>query len=292
MTSARSGSGCGRWRWIAGAAVLLVLASTLAGAQPRPACITSCDDPPNLFAACQAFRACQEEVRSAVGACVDGRCQCSEDRPNCRFPITPGRCTITLDCVGTCYSDLRKGLLDAPTPRDCVGDLKLALRSDRDCRLSSAAARRACKKCELVEPIPQACTPAFDERGSRCQHTCVLRTLEHLAISKDCYSKCGARCEGNSCATAMCERACRNSVCKKLRGTCLADDEGDTATEVVPRLKLAYGHCCQNDDCDADDEDTLGCTPTTTSSTSTSSSSTSTASVASTSTSSTTSSTL
>jgi hypothetical protein len=269
VISARSGSGCGRWRWVAGVALLLALAAGTAHAQGAPRCDTSCDNAA-VIAACEEFRECQAPRRDALSACVEEQCQCTEDRPNCRFPITPGRCTITLNCVRRCYRQTRG---EAPSRKDCLRDLKAAISGDGSCRVTSSAARRACKRC--VDPIPQACFPAFEDRGSRCQHSCVLNMLEALATSKNCYSKCGSRCDGVNCATSMCQRACRNTVCNSLRTNCVEDsEEGGTPTNFPIRNK--YRACCdETGDCDVDSEDTLLCTPTTTSSTSTSSSSSS-----------------
>jgi len=275
---ARSGSGCLRPPWVAGALLLLAIAAAPAVAQRKPACINPdapCDDP-NLVAACEEFRSCQSEFRDELTACVEDKCQCDEGQTGCRFPITPGRCTITLDCVHRCARETTR-LPSVPSTKACIRELKTALRgTDEGCRVTSAAARRACKKC--ATPIPRACTPAFEDRGSRCQQNCVLRVLEKVAQSKDCYSRCGGRCKGNGCATAMCQRACRDSVCKKLRKFCSPDasDDGETDDETdgdpgLQKLNIGYRVCCEGDnaDCDLDSDDTLLCNPTTTSSTST-----------------------
>ena len=284
MISARAGSGCGRWPWIAGFALLFAFAAETALAQETRRC--ECNDA--VREACDKFRECQAPRREALSECVEEQCQCSEDRPNCRFPITPGRCTITLNCVRRCYRQTRGA---ASSRKVCKSELKAALRdADESCRVTSAAARRTCKTCG--DPIPQACFPSFDERGSRCQHDCVLNMLEALATSKDCYSKCGSRCEGVSCATAMCQRACRNTVCNSLMMNCLEEPSQEGLAPINFPIRDRYRDCCETGECDEDSEETLLCTPTTTSSTSTSTSTSTTASAASTSTSSTTSSTL
>lgn len=290
MIDARSGSGCLRPPWVAGAVLLLAIATAPAGAQRKPSCIP--DDPcgdPNVVAACEEFRSCQSTFRDELTACVEDKCQCAggetdEGEPKgCRFPITPGRCTITLECVHLCARETTR-LPDIPSTTACVRDLKAALQGpDKTCRVTSGGARRACKVLQrdgCVLPIPRACTPAFEDRGSGCQQDCIRRVLEEVAVSKDCYSHCGSRCDDNGCATQMCERACRNSACNALRKHCSPEGADDGDSEVDPdlrRLNIGYRVCCENPnrDCDADSEETLLCTPTTTSSTSTSSSSTS-----------------
>ena len=238
-----------RLRLLGVAAMLGVLAALLPPAAAREPCLPECDPmnrtsdaccPVCTDQACSDFRDCQDDARLFIEDCVETRCKRG----------TAGRCTITLDCVQGCRAGAD----------DCSTRLKRSIQSDcGDCRIGKGAARRTCNFCTGGDKPAPACAGAGGEgEGSSCQRQCVRRQPRIV----DCYQKCQSRCEGDRCAIPICERACRDAVCRSLGKRCSPDN---------PNTDVRYLKCCQNGECDGDGPDTIACetTTSTTSSTST-----------------------
>jgi hypothetical protein len=214
----------------------------------RPPCIPSCDPmnpddadccPACVDSACQEFRDCQVDNRTAVEGCID----------DCLGGvIQPGNCNFALNCSRRC----------AQLNIDCAKGLQENLEIDcGDCRIGRGGARRACNRC--VDKEPPACQALLsDGTGSKCQKQCIRRT----PWIGECYQRCADRCAKDRCAIGICRRGCRDSVCNNLANRCV--DGSD----------IEYQRCCRTEDCSGDSIDTLVCESTTSTTSSTSSSST------------------
>ncbi|HLY38679.1 MAG TPA: hypothetical protein VKU61_11635, partial [Candidatus Binatia bacterium] len=85
-----------------------------------------------------------------------------------------------------------------------------------------------------------------------------------------CYSDCADNCEGNQCATTICQRACRDAVCDAIVARCT--DTTANGDDNFQR-RMSYHSCCdRNGTCIGADE--APCLPTTTETTTTSTSTT------------------
>jgi len=195
-----------------------------------PTCVTS---------ACQEFRDCQLDNRTAVEDCVD---DCLDGT------VQPGNCNFALNCSRRCTQ------LNLNCARPLQESLEIGC---GDCRIGRGAARRACNRC--LEKDPPVCDDLLsDGTGSKCQKQCIRR----VPWIAECYRKCDDRCANDRCALAVCRRGCRNSICNNLVGKCVDGDD------------VEYQRCCRANDCSEDSLETLACASTTSTTSSTSSSST------------------
>jgi hypothetical protein len=225
---------------------LALLAPPLASAQRAP-CLPFCDpmnpDPTDccpecVTGACQEYRECQLDNRTRMEECIDGSLDGTVQPGNCNFALNRSRfCAIAsnVNCAASLQESLEIGC--------------------GDCRIGRGAGRRACNRC--LPKDPPVCNDLLaDGSGSKCQKQCIRR----VPWIGECYRRCDQRCAKDRCATAICRRGCRNSICNQLVNKCL--DGSDPQ----------YLNCCLTNDCSADGVDTLSCQSTTSTTSSTTSS--------------------
>jgi hypothetical protein len=219
-----------------------------ASAQRAP-CLPFCDPmnpddadccPDCVDSACQEFRECQVDYRTGVEGCINESLDGTIQPGNCNFGLNRSRFCTTANnrrCADSLQENLEIGC--------------------GDCRIGRGAGRRACNRC--LPKDPPVCNDLLsDGTGSKCQKQCIRR----VPWIGECYRKCASRCANDRCATALCQRGCRNSICNNLVGKCVDGTDPE------------YLNCCLTNDCSGDGLDTLSCESTTSTTSSTSSSST------------------
>jgi len=190
-------------------------------------------------------RDCRNTVdRVKFPACVNQRCN----------PGTPGRCTLTRECVdgcrtiqgdllGGCDRRFRAGVRACSGGPSCLAAERVTnRRCVKGCRHSCVASCRGA----AGTTTPGAATLAS---GCDCQGSCIN------VIASLCYGECADQCDGDGVALGVCERACRDQQCDQLTKACTDDGTG----------KSSYARCCARcDNCSPDLADRFACIQVTT----------------------------
>jgi hypothetical protein len=230
-------------------ATLVASTAWVAGAQSCiPGCVrgqpsASCC-PPCVAAACAEFDDCIVAIDDPFEECV------SKIEPN------GGHCEFTRDQLQACRARRAAWIAKCRTalqhdvPKGCSASQGFG------CRISTRAARRACRSCGgAITPREMTTTTATTPDvasprvagGLDCQERCIRR------VAQSCYEDCADACEGDGLALAICQTGCRTDQCSFLKAAC-TDNKSSFADQ--------YRFCCTRaGDC-ADDVD---CVATTTS---------------------------
>jgi len=280
-----------------GRASAIVFPSCLAGCDvskhPQTDC---CAVEPCLTGPCSSYKECAAAADDLFDTCVT-----SAQNPGC-LPVNPGRCAIKLKCVRFCESvrdqELRKCRKElADDASTSCGAASCTLKRQRFRRVAA----RVCLACTSATTTTTTTVPTTtiettttttattttgtgtttttrttQPSGEACSRDdidgCLSNCILQFPSVADCYGDCADNCEGNRCATTICQRSCRDAACDAIVARCT-----DMTSDGDPNFqrRASYHSCCdRNGTCISADE--APCHPTTSSTTSTTTSTTTT----------------